>query len=120
MQEAREITQESAFPAEAAPARPLGWLIHTFVGIAVVAVVVTTIAFNCGGERRAVRGLPADQRQQLYTRTLQNLSTVCATGQASIRDFCDDQARLLKAFPECDDTCYRLADRQLFRVQSPR
>jgi len=121
MQEAREITRECQFPAEPASRQLLGgWLVQTVLGIVCVGFLVTSIALNCGAERRAIRSLPADQRQQLYARTLQNLNTVCTTEQASMRDFCEDQARLLKAFPECDEACYRLADKQLFRVQSPR
>lgn len=120
MESSREITKEIVLPAEASPRQLLGGrVVRTMLGVACAAVVVTLIAIH-GDDQRALRSLPAAERDQLYARTLQNLNTVCATEEAALRDFCEEQARLLKALPECDDACYRLADKQLFRVQSPR
>lgn len=67
-----------------------------------------------GSKAQAVRDLPPAERQALYRRTLEDLRTVCAARHANDLDgHCRDQARFILEFPECDDTCRRLARWQL-------
>jgi hypothetical protein len=73
-----------------------------------------------GAERRAIRDMPAPERQALFARTVQNLSSICSPPEDAMRDFCREQAHLALEFQECDKACQELADRQLSRVQLPR
>jgi hypothetical protein len=57
-----------------------------------------------GSEARAVAGLPTRERRVLYQRTLDNLK-FCRSHRDEVRAFCDQQARLATAFPECDAEC---------------
>jgi hypothetical protein len=116
-----EVTTETEFPAESPPSTSAGnGLSRIVLAVAVLGVIVFMIVWSAGAERRALRNLAPAERQGLYLRTLQNLEQVCAASGPSMRDFCEDQARLLEAFPQCDDSCYRIAEKQLSRVQSPR
>jgi hypothetical protein len=70
--------------------------------------------WSSAGEGREIRALPAEQRQGLYKRTIEDLKTICdpAPGR-SVRDFCRRQAAFALEFPECDDDCRRTARRHL-------
>jgi hypothetical protein len=63
-------------------------------------------------ESAGIRLLPAAERQSLYARTLDELSTICrgaaATG-GELRDHCVAQARFVLELPECDHACQRAA-----------
>jgi hypothetical protein len=59
-----------------------------------------------------IRSLPTAERQWLYARTLNELSTVCRESAAAVgelRDHCLAQAHFVMALPECDDVCQRAA-----------
>src|SRR5947199_4639184 len=63
-------------------------------------------------ETAGIRSLPSAERQSLYARTLEELSTICRDGAASggeLRDHCVAQARFVLELPECDDACQRAA-----------
>jgi hypothetical protein len=96
-----------------------GWAKWIAVGLGIAGTIVLLV-WSEGAERRAIRAMPQAERQALYTRTLQNLASVCAAPNDALRDFCGEQARLALEFPECDRACQELADRQLSRVQMPR
>jgi hypothetical protein len=53
------------------------------------------------------------ERQSLYARTLDELSTICRGGVAAtsgeLRDHCVAQARFVMELPECDNACQRVA-----------
>ncbi len=63
-------------------------------------------------ETVGIRSLPAAERQSLYARTLEELSTICrdtaATG-GELHDHCVAQARFMLELPECDDACQSAA-----------
>ncbi len=63
-------------------------------------------------ESAGIRSLPTAERQSLYARTLDELSTICrgaaATG-GELRDHCVAQARFVLELPECGDACQRAA-----------
>ena len=82
-------------------------------GAALVALVTVLV----GADQRALQRLPAHDRAALYRRTMENLTSVCATseGKRSLHDFCRDQAQLALMFPECDRTCVATA-RELLRT----
>jgi len=121
MQDLRDVTSESEFLAEPPDCKPvLGRMARVLLVVAGIGLLTGLAVWSSGAERRAIRNLPAAERGALYHRTLQNLQTVCAAGKTSMRDFCEEQARLAQAFPECDDACYAIAEKQVSRVQLPR
>ena len=63
-------------------------------------------------KERAVKDLPAAERQSLYLRTLQNFQTVCTPfPKAELKEHCQQDAEFLMLFPECDAACKsRVAD----------
>jgi cytochrome b pre-mRNA-processing protein 3 len=84
----------------------------------VVVGMLTAIAviwiWTQGRENRAIEALPDAERRALYSRTLEDLRTVCATSHSSDLDLhCEAQARFILKFPECDAACQRLARWQL-------
>jgi hypothetical protein len=121
MQALRDVTGEIELEAVTSEKSPAAiWLVRIALAVVVIGLAVFFLVWSGDSERRAVRSLPVTERQALYSRTMESLSSVCATDRASLREFCEEQARLAKAFPECDAVCLRLAERQLSRVQSPR
>ncbi len=121
MQSLREVTSESEFFAEPRESRPaFGRTVRVLLAVIGIVLVTFLIVWNSGAEERAIRALPEVERHALYLRTLDNLKTVCSDAADSMRDFCEGQARMARAFPECDEACYSLAQRQLSRVQLPR
>lgn len=61
-------------------------------------------------EEAGIRGLSRDARQALYTRTLDEVATLCredAAAAGSLHDHCVAQARFVLRFPECADACQR-------------
>ena len=59
-----------------------------------------------------IRSLPAGQRQSLYARTLEELSTICRDAAATageLHDHCVAQARFVMELPECGDACQSAA-----------
>lgn len=85
--------------------------------IAPTALVVVGIAvgsaywvWSDGALARTIAALPTSERARLYTRTLENLRLCHARAQEdALRDFCDEQATLALAFPQCEDECSELA-----------
>jgi hypothetical protein len=59
-----------------------------------------------------IRSLSNRERQSLYARTLDDLTTICrapAAASGDLRDHCAAQARFVVELPECDDACQRAA-----------
>jgi hypothetical protein len=115
-----ENPRESEMPDEESRlARVPGWMkwIALIVGIA---GAILLLIHSEGAERRAIRDMPAPERQALLARTVQNLKSICSPAENAMRDFCREQAQLAVEFQECDKACLELADRQLSRVQLPR
>lgn len=71
--------------------------------------------WSLGGEQRAIRRLPRDERIALYQRTLENVRTICASTDLALGAYCSEQARILLLFAECDAECRELAGLQLGR-----
>ena len=66
-----------------------------------------------GEETRALEQLSAAERRALYERTLHTLQSTCApqTRPAGLTGYCREQAEFIERFPECDQTCRKLAQR---------
>jgi hypothetical protein len=95
------------------------WVKWTALVVAIAGGILLLIHSE-GAERRAIRDMPAPERQLLLTRTVQNLRSICSPPEDAMRDFCREQAQLALEFQECDRPCQELADRQLSRLQLPR
>ena len=121
MPDLRVVTREREVPAEPADCRlALRKVMRVLLVVAGLGLAIALIMWCSGSRGRMIRTLPEAERVGLFERTMQNLKTVCAYGATSMRDFCEEQARLAEDFPECDLACHILADKQLSRVQSPR
>lgn len=65
--------------------------------------------------------LPACERAALLARTLENLALCERHDDAALRSFCESQAAIARALPECDVDCRSLArGRQPSRDPSSR
>jgi len=62
---------------------------------------------------RELRAMSVIERQALYARTLETLSSSCEHPSArTLIEYCRDQSNFIKRFPECDRTCQTLAARR--------
>ena len=114
------LSETSEAPGEQSRVDPApGWAAWITIIVALGGVLLLWV-WSEGSEGRAIRALPPGERQALYTRTVQNLGSVCSLPDDDMRDFCGDQARLALEFPECDHACQELAKRQFARVRSHR
>jgi hypothetical protein len=87
--------------------------------VALVAIVVATVAL--GRDPNPLATLPAGERAALYARTIENLELCARQDDPDLRSFCDAQAAVVRALPECDDDCRALARRRVpSRVASVR
>lgn len=69
-------------------------------------------------EEASLRALPATARRDLYTRTLDELDTVCrvpAAGSGKLLEHCVSQAQFVRQLPECAEACQRAVARVLPR-----
>lgn len=82
------------------------WLLVAGLVIVVMAIVASSMD---RGSRSALDDLPADTRAALYSRTMENLRTVCAHPTDDVRSYCTEEASLAVRLPECDDACRSLA-----------
>jgi hypothetical protein len=71
-----------------------------------VLAVVGNWFWSLRQERVDLLGLPTQERQALYKRTLETLESVCVSAAGSeIKDYCRKQAQFIARFPECDAAC---------------
>jgi hypothetical protein len=69
-------------------------------------------ALSLREDTAGIRALPSEARRGLYTRTLDEVETLCrqeAARAGSLRDHCVAQARFVMQLPECTDACLRAA-----------
>jgi len=104
----------SGLPPDSTPQTARRALLAAIAAGTLLALAAGYRWWSSGGEGREIRALPPAQRQSLYRRTMENLTTICdpAPGR-SMREFCRAQAALALEFPECDDECRRSARRNL-------
>jgi len=95
-------------------ARPAaGWLVPTFVVLAIVAVLVAII-WAPSSERRALRALPEEERLALLSRTVDDLRQYCGEGRPdALRDHCRELASFAAQFDECTGVCEALVRHEL-------
>jgi hypothetical protein len=89
-----------------------------FAAFALMIGAILTQVTDRRSERATIEQLPAGERQALYERTLQTLSTTCSEPVAGLDKFCREQADFIVQFPECDNACVAMAQRH--RSQATR
>jgi cytochrome b pre-mRNA-processing protein 3 len=88
--------------------RVVAWLL----GVLVIALALLIAWYADLGLDRELSGMSAPARKDLYERTLQTLQTVCSEPRGTeLDDHCQQQARFIVRFPECDGACRELAAR---------
>ncbi len=115
--QARELRAPVAAQAKAFARRH--WrMLCVLLALTVSFGVVTLRPIGEAAERRALQRMSQADRQALYEEVFRSTQSLCAHSatatNAALRDQCVQSARFLRAFPECDDACRRLA-----RAQEP-
>ena len=80
-----------------------------FVAILAVLGSAAVWIWQRGAEGRAVQELSAEDRQLVYSRTMENLRLLCADGRPSLYAYCRREAEFILNFPECDANCHTIA-----------
>jgi hypothetical protein len=78
----------------------------------------TLLWWSSTADTRALRALPAEQRQAIYGKTMQILRDTCDPAPpVSLRALCRTQAELASKLPECDadPSCGEVVRRHLFQ-----
>jgi hypothetical protein len=78
----------------------------------------TLLWWSSTADTRALRALPAEQRQAIYEKTMQILRDTCDPAPpVSLRALCRTQAELASKLPECDadPSCGEVVRRHLFQ-----
>ena len=95
-------------------ARPTtDWLVAMLIVLAAVGVFVAIFS-GLSSERRAIRGLPDEQRLALLSQTVDELRQFCGEGRPDgLKDHCRELASFAAQFDECRGECEALVRREL-------
>lgn len=91
--------------------------------MAIVALLIGLIGlwlWQARAERRAVLRMKPDDRMKAYQAALASFRHLCESPAEPLIARCEDQARFLRGFPECDARCEELTGRFLSRVSPTR
>lgn len=82
-----------------------------FAGAALAAMLLALCVASGSSERDAIRRLPEPERQALYQRTLKTLESTCDLRKRpnGLEDFCQEQAEVIRLFPECTEACIAIS-----------
>ncbi|MGC4068911.1 MAG: hypothetical protein QM784_30560 [Polyangiaceae bacterium] len=98
-----------------AAAPPMRSFFLAVLSVAAASTLLTLVGVYMSRSSRvdgALFGLPSSERSALYSRTLETLRTTCAHAtEGDLFDYCQQQARLIARFPECEGDC-QLVSRQ--------
>lgn len=88
---------------------------HFLLGMALLVLLscLALWAWSETSQRREILRLPAQERQAVYARTLEELETLCEDSGNTLRTHCRAQALFIVQFPECDDACRGVASKHL-------
>jgi hypothetical protein len=82
--------------------------------MATIAAAMIAVLAGLARERRALGELPADQRNALLSRTVDELRQFCGAGRPSgLRNHCRELASFAAQFEECRGECEALVRREL-------
>jgi hypothetical protein len=83
------------------------------IGLAVflAALIAAIWAMTRSASTPRLEQLPSDARSALYARTLADLELCAKSTAAALGDHCEHQAAFIEMFPECDESCRKLASR---------
>ena len=85
------------------------WLAGAVVAVGLMVVLVVWVR----REASEVAALDATTRHELFKRTLANLRTCGVQEGLAATEFCEQQARFARQFPECDAGCRELTEQWL-------
>lgn len=92
------------------PRRWLRKIGSTLLVVAIAAIGIGYWVWMEGAQARAVSTLPASDRARFFERTMADLRLCHAEGQRDgLREYCERQAMIALAFPECHADCRALA-----------
>jgi hypothetical protein len=98
--------------ATASPMRSLPFGVFSLTAALTLLTFIAFYVSRNSSVGEALFGLPSSQRSALYARTLETLRVTCAHAtESDLREFCQEQARLIARFPECDADCQALSRR---------
>jgi hypothetical protein len=87
------------------------------VGLALLVLLALAglfVLWQAPAERRAVTGLAPAERAAVFQEALGRYRVLCREeGAPAVRAECAKQARYLRLFPECDDACQALTDKDV-------
>jgi hypothetical protein len=68
-------------------------------------------AWSSGAEHRAIEGIDPVLRREVYEQAMGELERLCGAGRRddALEKRCLAQVAFVLQFPECDDSCQRLA-----------
>lgn len=89
------------------PKKPTSSRSATIAAVGLVLIVVALIAFRHNDAPLA--DLPPVEREQLLSRTLENLALCDRHPGTDLRSFCEAQSAIARELPECNDACHELA-----------
>ena len=98
--------------------RPLPRWLWALASVIAAGILVALLWWSSTADTRALRALPLEQRQAIYTKTVQILRETCDPAPpVSLRALCRTQAELASKLPECDadPACGELVRRHLFQ-----
>ena len=85
--------------------------VPVWVAGAIVAVgLIIALVIGVRREASEVAALDATTRHELFKRTLANLRTCGVQEGLAATEFCEQQARFARQFPECDAGCRELTE----------
>lgn len=111
MNDMRAVSQAPTRLVPRAPprSRATGRRVYLAVIAAVVLAAVAAIALTLRAGPSGLRGLPAEERAALVTRTVDELRQYCGPGRApALEDHCRELASFAARFDECRGECEAL------------
>jgi hypothetical protein len=90
------------------------WVVRVLAG-AIVAVLAALLLPRADPLHAGLVALARDDRAHLFERTLENVRFCGARKTNALARFCDQEASLAMAFPECDEQCRQLAQPSMGR-----
>lgn len=81
------------------------WLLGRVAMVVIPLLLLFVWVWWLGGERRAIRAMPAGERAELFQITLRGFEELCTPPRDGLQHHCRREASFLINFPECDDHC---------------
>jgi hypothetical protein len=99
-------------PGDSMPERQnLPWRNLLILGVLLIAALVFFLVRALTAERRAIQEMDPQARAALFQETWQGFQALCQPqADPALSGRCEQQARFLQEFPECDEACRQQLD----------